>query len=231
MLTRVAFALGIALLVASCAGAPVGGTMEQGAIATPGPLAESATPIQVPAGAEHAALYLEDPTNPRGQQFFGWVTWRVESLPPERGRSRRTGLRADIRIPDRIDAMLTLRPSPSADASTSHRFEITFSVPPRGDIASIPGILMKLSERTKGTPLMGRPIQIGLNSLGVELLEVHRQRNLSLLTEQAWLDIPFVYRDGRRAIVVLEKGATGTRAFNGVLASSGTSDGRKSQTQ
>jgi len=214
MLTRIALASGIALLMGSCAGTPVGGTMDQGAIATP-------VPMQVPAGAEHATLYLEDPTDPRGQQISGWVTWGVEPLPPEGGRPRRTSLRADIRIPDRIDATLTLRQSPSADASTSHRFEITFNAPPRQDIASIPGILMKQSERTRGKPLMGRPIQIGLNSLGVELLELHRQQNLSLLKEQAWLDIPFVYRDGRRAIVVLEKGASGTRAFNEVLASPG----------
>ena len=39
------------------------------------------------------------------------------------------------------------------------------------------------------------------------------QRNLQLLKERAWFDIPIVYNNGRRAILALEKGNPGERAF------------------
>ena len=39
------------------------------------------------------------------------------------------------------------------------------------------------------------------------------QRNLPLLKERAWFDIPIVYNNGRRAILALEKGTPGERAF------------------
>jgi hypothetical protein len=40
-----------------------------------------------------------------------------------------------------------------------------------------------------------------------------------LLKEGRWLDIPIIYSDGRRAILAIEKGSTGERAFSDVLAS------------
>jgi hypothetical protein len=40
------------------------------------------------------------------------------------------------------------------------------------------------------------------------------QRNLQLLKERAWFDIPIVYNNGRRAILALEKGTPGERAFD-----------------
>ena len=39
------------------------------------------------------------------------------------------------------------------------------------------------------------------------------QRNLQLLKERGWFDIPIVYNNGRRAILAVEKGTPGERAF------------------
>ena len=39
------------------------------------------------------------------------------------------------------------------------------------------------------------------------------QRNLQLLKERPWFDIPIVYNNGRRAILALEKGTPGEKAF------------------
>jgi len=36
---------------------------------------------------------------------------------------------------------------------------------------------------------------------------------VQLLKEYVWLDIPLVYNNNRRAIIALEKGAPGERAF------------------
>jgi hypothetical protein len=40
-----------------------------------------------------------------------------------------------------------------------------------------------------------------------------RARNVKLLKERSWIDIPIVYGDGKRALIAIEKGAPGARAF------------------
>jgi hypothetical protein len=44
-------------------------------------------------------------------------------------------------------------------------------------------------------------------------VESDLQRNVQLLKERAWFDIPIVYNDGRRAILAVEKGSPGETAF------------------
>jgi hypothetical protein len=39
------------------------------------------------------------------------------------------------------------------------------------------------------------------------------QRNIQLLKERPWFDIPLVYTSGGRAILAIEKGPPGERAF------------------
>ena len=51
------------------------------------------------------------------------------------------------------------------------------------------------------------------NTFLVALPRSAMQRNLTLLKENAWISIAIVFGDGRRAIVVLEKGAPGDKSF------------------
>ena len=44
-------------------------------------------------------------------------------------------------------------------------------------------------------------------------LEQDKDRNLQLLKERGWFDIPVVYNNNRRAILAMEKGTPGDRAF------------------
>ena len=46
-------------------------------------------------------------------------------------------------------------------------------------------------------------------------------RKRSLLKERSWFDVPLVYVNQRRAIIAIEKGAPGERAFNDAFASWG----------
>ena len=41
-------------------------------------------------------------------------------------------------------------------------------------------------------------------------MDADRARNIQLLKEQAWFDIPMVYNDGRRTIIAIEKGTPAT---------------------
>jgi hypothetical protein len=47
------------------------------------------------------------------------------------------------------------------------------------------------------------------------------QRNIQHLKERSWFDIPAVYSDGRRAIIAIEKGIGGERAFSEAFATWG----------
>ena len=49
--------------------------------------------------------------------------------------------------------------------------------------------------------------------IGLSAVDAERDRNLMLLKDRSWLDIPIVYSDERRAILAVEKGRTGERAF------------------
>ena len=74
---------------------------------------------------------------------------------------------------------------------------------------------MKQAEATRGAPLSGLAVKVtsGFFLLGLSAVETEAQRNLELLKERAWFDIPVVYNNGRRAIIAVEKGNPGERAF------------------
>ena len=46
--------------------------------------------------------------------------------------------------------------------------------------------------------------------------------NLSLMRDRDWIDLPFVYENGQRAILTFEKGPDGEAAFNQAFAAWGT---------
>jgi hypothetical protein len=49
-------------------------------------------------------------------------------------------------------------------------------------------------------------------------VEVDERRNVELLKERSWFDIPIVYANGSRAILTMEKGASGERALAAAFA-------------
>ena len=100
----------------------------------------------------------------------------------------------------------------------SHTVEVMFTLPPNfahGGITNIPGVLMKQSEDTRGVALAGLAVKVTNNFflIGLSTVEADRTRNIQLLKEKGWFDIPVVYNDGRRAIIAIEKGTPGDRAF------------------
>jgi len=61
----------------------------------------------------------------------------------------------------------------------------------------------------------------GFFLVGLSNVEADRTRNLQLLKERSWFDVPLVYVNQRRAIIAIEKGAPGERAFNDAFAAWG----------
>jgi hypothetical protein len=168
--------------------------------------------------AQRVVLYDEDPAEPQGKQYVGQVVWRTENVEGPNG-TKDIAVRADIDIPERkFKAALTIRRNNDTSLPASHTFEMTFQLPPDfvgGGVSNVPGVLMKSNEQTRGTPLAGLAVKVTDNFflIGLSNVEADRTRNLQLLKERSWFDIPLVYATQRRAIVALEKGSPGERAF------------------
>jgi hypothetical protein len=182
---------------------------------------------QVAPVAQRVVLYDEDPSDPKGKQYVGSVVWRTEQIKAAAGQKADIAVRADIEIPDRKFKMtMSFRRNTDTSLPASHTAELTFILPPDfagGGVANVPGILMKSNEQARGTPLAGLAVKVtdGFFLVGLSNVDADRARNLQLLKERSWFDVPLVYVNQRRAIIAIEKGAPGERAFNDAFAAWG----------
>ncbi|WP_339031075.1 hypothetical protein WI604_05640 [Bradyrhizobium symbiodeficiens] len=174
--------------------------------------------------AQKVVLYDEDPSDPKGKQYVGSVVWRLEPIKASGAQKADVAVRADIEIPDRKFKMtMSFRRNTDSSLPASHTAELTFILPPDfpgGSISNVPGILMKSNEQARGTPLAGLAVKVtdGFFLVGLSNVDADRSRNVQLLKERSWFDVPLVYANQRRAIIAIEKGAPGERAFNDAFA-------------
>jgi hypothetical protein len=180
-----------------------------------------------PALAQRVVLYEEDPGNPQGKQYIGSAVWRSETVSPGSGLAPELQIRADVTIPERnMTVTWTLRRNTDQALPASHTIEIMFNLPPDfpgGGISNVPGVLMKESEQARGVPLAGLAVKVtnGFFLIGLSAVDADVQRNLQLLKDRPWFDVPIVYNNGGRAILALEKGPSGDRAFADAFAAWG----------
>ncbi|QOZ31783.1 hypothetical protein [Bradyrhizobium sp. CCBAU 53421] len=177
--------------------------------------------------AQRVVLYDEDPSDPKGKQYVGSVVWRTEQVKGSGNQKPDIAVRADIDIPDRKFKMtMSFRRNTDSSLPASHTAELTFILPQdfaNGGVGNVPGILMKSNEQARGTPLAGLAVKVtdGFFLVGLSNVDADRSRNLQLLKERSWFDVPLVYTNQRRAIIAIEKGAPGERAFNDAFAAWG----------
>ena len=177
--------------------------------------------------AQKVVLYDEDPSDPKGKQYVGSVVWRLEPIKASGNQKADVAVRADIEIPDRKFKMtMSFRRNTDSSLPASHTAELTFILPQdfaNGGVGNVPGILMKSNEQARGTPLAGLAVKVtdGFFLVGLSNVDADRSRNLQLLKERSWFDVPLVYTNQRRAIIAIEKGAPGERAFNDAFAAWG----------
>jgi hypothetical protein len=201
---------------------------------TPAPRPKIADRVGQPGSSETVApvaqkvvLYDEDPSDPKGKQYVGTVVWRTEPIKGSGNAPGDLAVRADIDIPERKFKMtMSFRRNTDTSLPASHTAELTFILPQNfdgGGVGNVPGILMKSNEQARGTPLAGLAVKVtdGFFLVGLSNVEADRARNLQLLKERSWFDIPLVYTNQRRAIIAIEKGAPGERAFQDAFAAWG----------
>jgi hypothetical protein len=169
------------------------------------------------AGTAQAVFYEEDVNTPEGKRSIGFVIWRAEMETPAAGKPSALVVRADVEIPGRAMNMTwTLRRNTGPGRPSSHTIEMTFGPPlDSGGIFNVPGVLMKAAEQARGTPLAGLAVKIteGHFLLGLSAVPADKDRNIQLLNERSWFDIPIVFANKRRALLAMEKGSPGEHAF------------------
>ncbi|HET7383468.1 MAG TPA: hypothetical protein VFJ59_12910 [Pseudolabrys sp.] len=184
-----------------------------------GETAPNAANAPAAAVAQKVVLYDEDPNDPQGKRYVGSALWRTETVSPGPGLAPELAVRADIEIPERKLRMTwSLRRNTDKALPASHTIEIMFTLPadfPEGGIGNVPGVLMKQNEQARGVPLAGLAVKVtnGYFLIGLSAVDADLQRNIQLLKERDWFDIPVVYASGKRAILAMEKGTPGARAF------------------
>lgn len=189
------------------------------------PEQEAAAQDGVPV-AQRVMLY-EETIGPdsEGEQFVGNVSWRVEEETEAGDDEGAMVIRGFVDVPDRgLKMLVTVRRNADDSLPASHTIELLFEVPPdfeEGGVANVPGILMKTSEPARGAPLVGASARVtnGYFLIGLSSTEADQQRNVELLRERPWMDIPVLYNNGRRAIMTLEKGRPGEQAFSEAFSS------------
>lgn len=172
--------------------------------------------------AQRSILYEEGPdSNGSGSASPGQAVWAFDSG----SNGEDAVLRVDANITDRnIKAEVTIKPNTDDSLPASHLVEVQFEFPQdlagKG-VANVPGLVMKRTEEARGDALIGASVKVADNLFWVALSNVpsERDRNMSLLRERGWIDIPILYEDGKRAILTLEKGTPGTRAVEQAMSS------------
>ncbi len=177
----------------------------------------------LPATAQKAVLLEEVPGQQQGLPLAGSVVWRTESVTGTNGQAE-LALRGDAEIPERrFGVTLIIRPNSDNTLPASHTVEILFRLPrdfPFGGVANVPGLLAKLSEQSRGQPLVGQAVRV-TNSfflIGLSSEPTDVTSNVGSLKDRGFFDVPIMYDNGRRAILTLEKGENGTKAFNDAFA-------------
>ncbi|MDE1996766.1 MAG: hypothetical protein KGI75_29975, partial [Rhizobiaceae bacterium] len=151
--------------------------------------------------------------------FQGTVTWSLQEGKGEDGRPE-PSVQGLITVPERgLTATITLSRNTDSSLPASHLVELAFQVPPNfegGAIDSVQRIALKATEQDRGDALIGVPAKVTDDVYMVALNDFPdaRKTNMDLLKSRNWIDIPVVYRNGRRALLTMEKGDAGTDAFN-----------------
>jgi len=211
--------------VASATTPPAQAQPDNAAPATPQPGAGGAPAnetAQVPVG-QHAIFYEERTNAAQGSAQNGSVVWSLVKESPGGDSPPEPAIRAEATIPGKdVQLRMTIRRNTDQTLPASHIVELIFLTPEHfegGGIESVLRIAMKDTEQSPGSPLLGIPAKIsdGFFLFALNNDKASVETNMNLLRQQSWIDIPIVYKSGRRALITLEKGIPGNKVFDEAL--------------
>jgi len=181
---------------------------------------------QAVAVGQQALLYEERGGTETGSVERGNVVWSEIEESPSEGEPAAPAIRASVSMPEsNLDLKMTIRKNTDQSIPASHLIEMVFTVPESfsgGAVDNVQRITFKDTEQAAGNPLIAVPSKIADNFFIIWLNDAKtaQDTNLSLMRRLQWIDIPVSYRNGRRALISLEKGVAGEKVFNDVLGAS-----------
>ncbi len=184
---------------------------------------QTPAPEQAVAVGQQALLYEERGGSEQGSVERGNVVWSVIQDSPGDGQPPEPAIRGSVTLPgSKLELKLTIRKNTDQSIPASHLVEMIFTVPDGfagGAIDNVQRITFKDTEQAAGNPLIAVPSKIADNFFIIWLNDARTavDTNLSLMRKLQWIDIPVAYRNGRRALISLEKGVPGDKAFKDVL--------------
>ncbi|WP_421915873.1 hypothetical protein [Mesorhizobium sp.] len=211
---------------------PVGGTAPAAPAAVATPVAPGTTPAPAgttpaPASAEptvavgqKAIFYEERTSTSQGSAEPGSIVWSLVQESPGGDLPPEPAIRAEATIPGKdIQLRMTIRRNTDRTLPASHIIEMIFLTPEGfegGGVDNILRVAMKSSEQDAGSPLIGIPAKIadGFFLVALNDTKADEDANLTLLRGQDWIDVPVVYKTGRRALLTMEKGIPGEKVFD-----------------
>jgi hypothetical protein len=201
---------------------------EAAPVEQPGPAVGGATDAAEQPAAEgeqavpvgQRAIFYEERTNvAEGSAENGTTIWSLVQESPGGDLPPEPAIRAEVTVPGKdVQLRMTIRRNGDKTLPASHIVEMIFLTSGTfegGGIDSVLRIALKNSEAAPGNPLVGMPARIADGYFLVALSDgqAEQEQNMQLLLRQSWIDIPIVYRSGRRALVTMEKGVPGERVF------------------
>ncbi|CDX23432.1 conserved hypothetical protein [Mesorhizobium plurifarium] len=176
----------------------------------------------VPVG-QKAIFYEERTSTQQGTAEPGSIVWSLVQESPGGDLPPEPAIRAEATIPGKnIQLRMTIRRNTDQTLPASHIIEMIFLTPEGFDGGGVDNILriaMKSSEQDAGSPLIGIPAKIadGFFLVALNDTKADEDANLTLLRGQDWIDVPVVYKTGRRALLTMEKGIPGEKVFDEAL--------------
>ncbi|THK35949.1 hypothetical protein EHS39_21585 [Ensifer sp. MPMI2T] len=172
------------------------------------------------ADGEKMFLYEERLGQSSPTAIPGTVSWSIKDESPGGDAKPEPAIQAQITVPDRgLTALMTIKRNADPSLPASHVIEFVFSLPENfegGAIDGVQRVSMKRTEQDRGDPLIAVPAKItdDFHMIALNDFAEAVSNNTELLRSRSWIDIPITYRNGRRALLTLEKGAAGVEAFN-----------------
>jgi hypothetical protein len=166
---------------------------------------------------QRAIYYFQGKEGEAGQAVDGTATWA------EIDKDGRPAIQSTIRIPDRnVTVLVTIYKNYDEALPASHLVEVQFAGKiSESAIQRVPALVLKQTEQARGQPLAGAAVPVTNELFWIALSDDKEEiaRNVQLLREGSWFDIPILFGDQTRALITFEKGIPGDKVFETVMAS------------
>jgi len=171
------------------------------------------------------AILLEEPPGGLGdpKRTMGKVSWKLETIRSTLTTSSDIGARATVDLGDAgLTASIVFRRNRDQTSANTHLIEITMTPSadnPNGKVRDISVPELRVDEKSRGATLAGIAVPVSDNVflIGLNWLAADMQRNIELLRSRNWFLIPMRYSNGKRALLLFEKGKPGERVFEDAM--------------